>query len=72
MLTKELKNTTVGKIWKEEGEYKQLKIYAEDTAFGILRFSVDIWHLFQTFSKDTIAWFWFRVTGEGLLPETIV
>ena len=33
--------------------------------FGILRFSIDIWHLFQTFSINIIAWFWSRATNEG-------
>ena len=38
--------------------------------------TLDIWHLaliiIQTFSINTIAWFWFSDTDEGLLPETIV
>ena len=33
--------------------------------FGILRFRADIWHLI-----DTIAWFWCRVTCEGLFPKS--
>ena len=42
------------------------------TCFAILRFRVDIWHLIQTFSSYTIiAWFWWWITDEGLLPETI-
>ena len=40
--------------------------------FGILGISVDI--LIQTFliNDYKIAWFLFRATDEGLLPETIV
>ena len=31
---------------------------------GISRFSADIWHLIQTFSINTVVWFWFRATDE--------
>ena len=35
---------------------------------GILRFSVDIWRLIQTFSINTTSWFWCKATNGGLLP----
>ena len=35
-------------------------------------FRVDIWRFIQTFSIDTIAWFWCRIADECMLSETTV
>ena len=50
--------------------YSKLHVNFQHHPTWILRFSVDIWHFIQTFSKDSIiVWFWFRATGEGFYPK---